>query len=186
MDNESDGRERRQVHVQTIHGAIEGYVETGARIRTLDDLNMFSRKFLRIEDAVVSSNVWSFDSGTIGVNSSAILFVIERTRFKRKPGKRVEAARFNRAAVRLCVGEYEIQGFLHVPGRGDVLTRLNRDKYPFIALTSASVVGPDSEFAAPFLAVNLEHVMAAQEILEESQEQPALHADAPTECRREA
>ena len=81
MDNELNGRERRQVHVQTIHGAIEGYVETGERIRTLDDLNMFSRKFLRIEDAVVSSNVWSFDSGTIGVNSSAILFVIERTRF---------------------------------------------------------------------------------------------------------
>jgi hypothetical protein len=186
MDNELDGRERRQVFVQTIHGSIEGYVETGARIRTLDDLNMFSRKFLRIDDAVVSSPVWSFDSGTVGVNSSAILFVIERTRFKRKSGKRVEAARFNRAAVRLCVGEYEIQGFLHVPGRGDVLTRLNRDKYPFIALTSASVIGPDSEFAAPFLAVNLMHVMAAQEIIEESLEEPTLSDDTQAECCREA
>ena len=135
MDNEMGGRERREVLVQTIHGAIEGYVETGERIRTLDDLNMFSRKFLRIEDAVVSSPVWSFEQGAVGVNTSAILFVIERTRFKRKGGGRVEAARFNRAAVRLCVGEYEIQGFLHVPGRGDVLTRLSRDKYPFIALT---------------------------------------------------
>jgi hypothetical protein len=179
MENELAGRERRQVHVQTIHGAIEGYVETGARIRTLDDLNMFSRKFLRIEDAVVSSDVWSFDQGTVGVNTAAILFVIERTQFKRKSGKRVEAARFNRAAVRLCVGEYEIQGFLHVPGRGDVLTRLNRDKYPFIALTSTSVVGPDSEFAAPFLAVNRTHIMAAQEILEDDVESPA-------ECCHEA
>ena len=31
MDNETCGRERRQVHVQTIYGAIEGYVETGER-----------------------------------------------------------------------------------------------------------------------------------------------------------
>lgn len=186
MDNELDGRERRQVHVQTIHGAIEGYVETGARIRTLDDLNMFSRKFLKIEDAVVSSAIWSFDKGAVGVSTSAILFVIERTQFKRKSGKRVEAARFNRAAVRLCVGEYEIQGFLHVPGRGDVLTRLNRDKYPFIALTSASVVGPDSEFAVPFLAVNLKHVMAAQEILEDNMEEPALSDDTQAECCRGA
>jgi hypothetical protein len=186
MENEQEGRERRRVHVQTIHGSIEGYVETGARIRTLDDLNMFSRKFLRVEDATVSSAVWSFEPGTIGVNTASIMFVVERTTFKRKSDKRVEAARFNRAAVRLCVGEYEIQGFLHVPGRGDILTRLNRDKYPFIALTSASVVGPDSEFAAPFLAVNRDHIMAAQELLDEEQEQTANHEDASAECRLEA
>jgi hypothetical protein len=186
MDNEMGGRERRQVHVQTIHGAIEGFMETGERIRTLDDLNMFHRKFLRIEEAVVSSPVWSFDRGTVGVNTSAILFVIERTRFKRKSNERVEASRFNRAAVRLCVGEYEIQGFLHVPGRGDILTRLNRDKYPFIALTSASVVGPDSEFAVPFLAVNRTHIMAAQELLDEESEPPAPGEEAQAELCHEA
>jgi hypothetical protein len=120
------------------------------------------------------------------VNTASILFVIERTSFKRKSGKRVEAARFNRAAVHLCVGEYEIQGFLHVPGRGDVLTRLNRDKYSFIALTSASVVGPDSEFAAPFLAVNRDHIMAAQELLEEEQEPLAYPEETPAEHRPEA
>lgn len=186
MNDEMGGRERRRVHVQTVHGAIEGYVETGERIRTLDDLNMFSRKFLRIEEAVVSSPVWSFERGTVGVNTSAILFVIERSGFRRKTGKRVEAARFNRAAVHLCVGEYEIQGFLHVPGRGDVLTRLNRDKYPFIALTSASVVGPDSELAAPFLAVNRTHIMAAQELLEVETETPPPGEERPAECHSEA
>lgn len=186
MDNAMGGRERRQVFVQTIHGAIEGYVETGERIRTLDDLNMFSRKFLRIEDAVVSSPVWSFDRGTVGINTSSILFVIERTSFKRKGDERVEASRYNRAAVHLCVGEYEIQGFIHVPGRGDVLTRLNRDKYPFIALTSASVVGPDSELAAPFLAVNRTHIMAAQELLDEETDLPAPGEEPRAEFCREA
>jgi len=186
MDNETCGRERRQVHVQTIYGAIEGYVETGERSRTLDGLNLSSGKFLRIEDAVVSSPVWSFDRGTIGVNASAILFVIERTRYRRKGDERVEAARFNRAAVRLCVGKYEIQGFIHVPGRGDILTRLNRDKYSFIALTSASVVGPDSELAAPFMAVNRTHITAAQELLDEESELPAPGEEARAELCHEA
>lgn len=182
MENEIDGREKRQVLIQTVHGVIEGSVLTGAQIRTLDDLNMFSRKFLRVEEAVVTSPAWSFSPGTIGINTSSILFVIERSKFKRKSGKRVEAARFNRAAVMLRVGDFDIQGFVHVPGRGDILTRLNRDKYPFIALTSASVIGPDSEIAAPFLAVNRSHILAAQEIRQEDVEPEALLEGAAAGC----
>jgi hypothetical protein len=174
MENEIEGQEKRQVLIQTIHGAVEGCVTTGKQIRTLDDLNMFSRKFLRVEDAGTSSSAWSFSPGTLGINTSSILFVIERSKFKRKAGKRVEAARFNRAAVLLRVGEFDIQGFVHVPGRGDILTRLNRDKYPFIALTSASVIGPESEIAAPFLAVNRSHIMAAQEIRQDEVEPEAV------------
>jgi hypothetical protein len=186
MENEIEGREKRQVLIQTIHGAIEGCVTTGKQIRTLDDLNMFSRKFLRVEDTTTASASWSFSPGTVGINTSSILFVIERSQFKRKSGKRVEAARFNRAAVMLRVGEFDIQGFVHVPGRGDILTRLNRDKYPFIALTSASVLGPDSEFAAPFLAVNRSHIMAAQEIGQDETDPAAVLEEATVGCDREA
>jgi hypothetical protein len=186
MENEIDGREKRFVQIQTIHGAVEGCVLTGPQIRTLDDLNMFSRKFLRVEEAVSASPAWSFNRGTVGINTSTILFVIERSKFKRKAGKRVEAARFNRAAVLLRVGEFDIQGFVHVPGRGDILTRLNRDKYPFIALTSASVIGPDSEIAAPFLAVNRSHITAAQEIGQDELEPEAILEEASAVCSREA
>jgi hypothetical protein len=182
MENEIEGREKRQVLIQTIHGAVEGCVTTGKQIRTLDDLNMFSRKFIRVEDAVVESTAWSFSPGTIGINTSTILFVIERSKFRRKSDKRVEAARFNRAAVMLRVGEFDVQGFVHVPGRGDILTRLNREKYPFIALTSASVMGPDSEIAAPFLAVNRTHIMAAQEIRQDEVEPEALLEEAAAGC----
>jgi hypothetical protein len=186
MEKEIDGREKRFVRIQTIHGVIEGCVLTGPQIRTLDDLNMFSRKFLRVEEAVVTSPTWSFRPGTIGINTSSILFVIERSKFKKKSGKRVEAARFNRAAVLLRVGDFDIQGFVHVPGRGDILTRLNRDKYPFMALTSASVIGPDSELAAPFLAVNRSHVMAAQDMGQEEEEPAAILEEASAGCDREA
>ncbi len=186
MENEIQGREKREVLIQTIHGAIEGWLTTGKQIRTLDDLNMFSRKFLRVDEAEIASSAWTFSPGTIGINTSSILFVIERSKFKRKSDKRVEAARFNRAAVMLRVGQFDIQGFVHVPGRGDILTRLNRDKYPFIALTSASVMGPDSEIAAPFLAVNRSHIMAAQEINQEEVEPAAIMEGATAGCEREA
>ena len=44
------------------------------------------------------------------------------------------------------------------------LLRFNQDTHPFIAVTSASVVGPDTRFEAPFLAIKRSHILAVQPI----------------------
>jgi hypothetical protein len=44
------------------------------------------------------------------------------------------------------------------------MSRLNQSGHDFMALTSVSVVGPNFEFATPFLAVNRAFISAAQEI----------------------
>ena len=62
----------------------------------------------------------------------------------------------------MCLPDCEILGFLHTSAHGDPVVRLNQDASPFFALTSASVIGPDVEFAAAFLAVNRAHVFAAE------------------------
>ena len=45
--------------------------------------------------------------------------------------------------------------------------RLTQDSATFIALTSASMISADTEFAAAFIAVNRRHVFAAETIGEE-------------------
>ena len=69
--------------------------------------------------------------------------------------------------MRVRVGPYEIEGFLHVPPGGECLKWLNHYSHPFLSLTSVSVVGPAKQFATPFLAVNRRHILAAQEIYAE-------------------
>jgi hypothetical protein len=62
--------------------------------------------------------------------------------------------KLNRSAVRISFLDCEILGFLHTPVQGDPFARLNQDRSPFLAVTSASITGADTEMAAPFLAVN--------------------------------
>ena len=80
---------------------------------------------------------------------------------------------FARAPVRLRVGHFDVEGLVHVPAGGNPMMRLNQQGHPFLALTSASVVGEETQTGVPFLAVNRSHILAAQEL---SSEAPALAA----------
>ena len=44
------------------------------------------------------------------------------------------------------------------------MTRIHQDVHAFIAVTSASVSRGDEQFAAPFVAINRRHILAAQEL----------------------
>ena len=66
--------------------------------------------------------------------------------------------------IRLRVGDYIVDGFLHVPPGGNPMMRLHQDSRAFIALTAASATRGDAEFSAPFLAVNRKHILAAQQL----------------------
>jgi len=167
-------RERRRVQIRTLHETIDGWLTVSGMLRTLDDLNLVSSRFLVVNVDEAPSAGWVFDDGQVGINTETILYVREMDDVARS-GPRGEAARFSRAGVRLLAGDLEIQGFMHVPGRGDPMTRLNQDRHAFLALTSVSVVGPDLEFAAPFLAVNRRNVRAAQPLATEDDDVDTPH-----------
>lgn len=157
-------REQRPVLIHASRGTLEGELGIGAALRTLDRLNLLHHAFVTIENPRVVAGDWSIEPGTLLLNTSCILFVVELSSRRLEVCDAGEAARFSRSAVRLQVGDYEIQGFLHVPGKGRPLIRLKQDRHAFLAVTSASVVGPDTAFASSFLAVNRAHVLAAQEL----------------------
>jgi hypothetical protein len=152
---------QRAVRVQTVHGSLRGSLRLAAQLRTLDDLNVVAKSFVTLHD-VEATEVFSFSEGSISVNKSLILFVGEIATRQTQAGG--QFGRFSRASIQLKVGPFDVQGFVHVPAGGVVMKRLDQSSHPFIALTSALVVGPDVEFTAPFLAVNRNQVVAAQEL----------------------
>jgi hypothetical protein len=98
---------------------------------------------------------------------STILWVAEVQALRPSAGRR-RAPLQNRTALRLCMpGGSEVRGFLHTPAMGDPIARLNQDQNAFFAMTSASLMNPENEFAAAFLAVNRAHVFAAESLLDE-------------------
>jgi len=155
-------KEGRVVRVQTVHGAIEGELSISPSIRTLDELNLATQKFLRIDAPAVTLPGCSFDDGLLGINKDSVLFVVETSHCHPTTDQRVERSHFVRTPIRLRVGEFDIQGFLHIRGLRDPLTWLSQSRQPFLALTAASVVGPDVDLATSFIAVSPRHVLAAQ------------------------
>ena len=105
---------------------------------------------------------WLFRDGPLSVNKSNILFLAELS--PPAGGQTEKFVDYTRPPVRLRVGAFDIEGTVHVPPHGDPLLRFNQDTHPFIALTEGSVVGPDTQFEAPFLAVKRSHVLAVQPI----------------------
>ena len=172
MERDSGAPDGRPVMVQTTRGTVEGRAVVHPGIRTLDWLN-HSQRFLEIEITSSSVTDWSFDQGLVGINRDMVLFVAELTDKLPTTDARVEAAHYSREAVALRVGEFDVKGYLHVRGILDPLIRLSRRDGEFTALTSASVLGPEVELASSFLAVNPDHVLGAQPILQEAPE-PAL------------
>jgi hypothetical protein len=153
----------RGIRVHTTQGVIEGSLLVNDGVRTSDHLNLAGRSFLDVRREE-SSFPRSFGPGSLAVARSCILFITETGDLNPRTDSRIEASRFSRVALRLRVGDYDVQGFLHVPVLSSPMKRLTQNRQPFVAFTAASVVGPDTEFATAFLAVNVDHLLAVQEI----------------------
>jgi hypothetical protein len=154
-------RSERLISVQTTAGRVEGSLRIAARLRTLDDLNLVSKNLVALRSARPDDETWSFSEGELSIHKASIVFVHELDAPSVQSG--VSFGRFTRSAVRLKVGAFDIQGFVHVPPGGVAIKRLDQGNHPFVSLTSVLVSGPDGEFTAPFLAVNRNHIIAAQE-----------------------
>jgi len=155
-------RHERGVRIQSTAGKIEGNLRIAASLRTLDDLNLVAKRLVTMHSAYAEDSDWNFDPGSLSINKASILFLQELGTPAVQAGS--SFGRFTRSPVRLRVGSYDIQGFVHVPPGGVAMKRLDQDNHPFVSLTSVLVSGPDGEFTAPFLAVNRSHIIAAQEV----------------------
>lgn len=144
----------------------DGVLNLGLLGRTLDELNSQNRAFLALASPSVLRGRQDLAGDSLVVGKSSILFaleIVEGPVGTPLPGSgHINKAQYHRLAVRLSVQDYLIEGYVHTADRIDILGRLNQVSRPFIALTRATVVGPDTEVRAPFLAVNLPHVASAQ------------------------
>jgi len=159
------GAVERQVSIETERGTVEGSLFISPMLRTLDDLNM-DRAFLTLQAKDCHVSEWSLRRGELLLSKTTILTMRELGPPPDMSAGRPMGARFARASVRLQVGSFQIEGFVHVPPGGSMTARLNQAGPQFLSITSASVVGPTSQFAAPFLAVNRKHILAAQTVVE--------------------
>ena len=168
MPGIDENRQERRLRVHTIRGCLEGRIRTSPVVRTLDDLNLVARRCVTLYGARALSGDWSLESGSVALAKPAILHVFELDEPAPQSKAVKEGARFFRSPIRLWLAEFSVRGFVHVPAGGSAMARFNQQSHPFIALTSASVVGPETELAVPFLAVNREHIIAAEEFREEA------------------
>lgn len=161
---EGQDREGRPVRVQTTHGALEGTLRVMPRVRTLDEVNLSGQRFLHVDVEPGSISTAAFEPGPLDIQKDSILFLTETSDCRATGDLRVERSHFVRTAVRLKIGDFDIRGFLHIRGLRDPVMWFGQVRHPFIALTAASVVGPETEFATAFIAINLRHVVAAQSL----------------------
>lgn len=169
MQRELEGREERRVRVHTHHGSVEGMLHISSGVSTMHYLNVMSstQNFLTLRPPLVCSKDWVFEDGPLAVAMDSILFAVELSEFVPKPGDPREAAQFRRVPIRLRLAEYVVDGFIHVPPGANTISRINQNRHQFIALTVVSVMGPDQQFAASFLAANRRYITAVQEIATE-------------------
>ena len=111
---------------------------------------------------------------------NSVLFVQEVSEYKPVPGDPAAAAAYERRAIRLSVGDYAVEGFLHVPRGANPMARLNQDVHAFFALSSVSVLGPNVQFAAPFLAIKRSKVLAFQAVGIEAENDEAVEQEMAT------
>ena len=174
MSDAIEGQIHRPVRVQTRHGVIEGYLTSSSMIRLLDDLNLVNHSFRTIQSPVVSDTDWSVENSPLALHRDSILFVSERDDAPpppSNPAAKAITARYSRRTLRLRIGPYVVEGFVHVPPGGTALSRLFHERHPFMAVTEATVTGPGVDLDAPFIAVNRVHVTAAQELVREATKQ---------------
>jgi hypothetical protein len=180
MNDEGPLRERRSVCVDTVDGAVQGDLHISPRLRTLDDLNLVSKRFVTLHTPESQAEGWQPSAGPLAVNKASILFVRELSAPPPKSGGNFGT--FTRAAIRLRVKGFEIEGFVHVPPGGSPMKRLDHDNHPFVSLTTALITSPDAEVMTPFLAVNRNQITSAQVV--DPHEQPAAAIAGGTESER--
>ena len=164
-------REERRVRVFSLDGVVDGCLLISAGLRTLDDLNVVSKRFVVLRSPSSPTDAWSLGRGPLAVNKKAILFVQELTSPPSQSGRRFGG--FTRASVLLKIKTYEIEGFVHVPPGGEPMKRLDQDNHIFLSLTTVLLTGPDGHEALPFLAVNRDFITTAQ-VVEPDEEPGAL------------
>ena len=169
MQRELDGSDERRLRLVTGHGYVDGQLRANAGVSTLHYLNVSAatQAFVVVQPPIQTHPEWGIESGELALSVSSILFVQELSKFVPVPGDRQAAAQFRRSPVRLNVGDYSVEGFVHLPPGGDAFSRLNNDRHPFFALSSASILGPDTQFSAAFLAVKRDKVLALQSVADE-------------------
>ena len=160
MSEKSPAREDRPVRIETIEGAVEGCLNIGPQIRTLDELNMSSKRFVTIYYPKSVTGEWNLGVGPLAVEKESILFVRELA--APAPGPVSSTFNFTRAAVHLRVNKYEVEGFLHVPPGGMVMKRLEQDNHRFLSVTTVLLTGPGEPATMSFLAVNRNFITTAQ------------------------
>ena len=164
-------REERRVRVFALGGIVDGSLLLGTQQRTLDDLNMASKRFVVLHSPSSRTDAWSLGSGPLAINKKAILFIQELTSPPPQSGRRF--GKFSRAPLRLKIKSCEIEGFVHVPPGGEPMKRLDQDNHIFLSLTTVLITGPDNHATLPFLAVNRDFITTAQ-VVEPDEELDAL------------
>ncbi len=167
MANVFENRIVRPVRIVTEQITFDGLLNISLGARTLDELNLTARAFLILSNPVLQAGTWDLAEGPMVINKSSILYLIEIPDLGATLGRGAEEPelrRFGRAAIRLWLRDCAIEGYVHTGPGNSSLLRLNQATHPFIALQSATVKGPGTDFSAPFLAVNRGHIVAAQEM----------------------
>ena len=167
MANVFENRVVRPVRIFADRLTFDGLLNVSLGGRTLDELNLEARTFLTLATPRLVGGSWEMADGPVAVNKASILFVVEIKELGmtlRRTDEDPELRQFGRAAIRLRVGEFSVEGYVHTGSAGSTLLRLNQTAHRFIALQSAVVTGPGHEFTSSFLAINRAHVLSAQEM----------------------
>lgn len=183
MGGDPSARTRRPVLIHTLRGSVEGNLEVNPDVRTLDLINI-PHRFVPVETTEIAVADWSFEQGRLAINKDLIVFVTELTDAAPATDRRAEAAHYRREGISLRVADCDVKGYMHVRGVNDPLVWLSLVRQPFMALTSASVVGPDFELATGFIAVNRAHILAVQTLVldeADASAKPAWAAEARTD-----
>jgi hypothetical protein len=167
VSNVYENRVVRPVRIFAESLVFDGLLNVSLGARTLDELNSSARTFLTLATPRLISGSWELSDAPVAINKKSVLLVLEIPALGVTLGRtdeEPELRRFGRAAIRLRVGGYAVEGYIHTGPGGSGLMRLNPDAHPFFALQSAVVVGPEADFSMAFLAVNRAHVLSAQEM----------------------
>ncbi len=167
MSNVYENRAVRPIRIITQDLILDGLLNIGLGARTLDELNQNSKPFMTLSSPVVVSGAGPVDDAPIAVNRSAIQLALEIPDLGialDKATEEPEIRNYGRAAVRLRVGAYSVEGFVHTGPGGNSLLRLNNLAQTFMALVSATVRGGALDFATPFVAVSRHFILSAQEL----------------------
>ena len=167
MTTHLENRVVRAIRVFTETLAFDGLLNVSLGGRTLDELNTASRPILTLNSPRAAAGGWTPGDGPLLVNREAVLFVVEIPEPGATLGKseaEPELRRFDRSAIRLRVGPYDVEAYVHTSHGANPLVRLSQSVHPFIALNAATVSGPGFDITVPFVAVNRSHVLVSQEL----------------------